>query len=164
MSNVNQNLVNQILAPLAMTAITDALNTVESSLPDATLTDEQRRTFNAISVDNKIFAEEVLDEMTTNTSVTIPPFFNKDLLATDLQLFEQVESIKSRMLNIVQRLDDLLRVAGHESYGMSTAVYGMFEMMARSGVPGAQASYDRLKVRFAGQGGSRPATEPEMEI
>jgi len=164
MSNVNQNLVNEILAPLAMTAITDALTAVESALPDATLTEEQRRTFNAISVDNKVFAEEVLDEMTINTTVTIPPVFDRSLLATDLELFEQVESIKSRMLNIVQRLDDLLRVAGHESYGMATAVYGMFEVMARTGVPGAQASYDRLKVRFQNQGGARPVSEPEMEI
>ncbi len=163
MSNVNQNLVNETLPPLAMTAITEALATVESSLPDATLTDEQRQSYNAISVDNKIFAEEVLDEMTTNTTVSIPAFYNKDFLATDLELFEQVESIKSRMLNIVQRLEDLQRVAGHESYGMGTAVYGMFEMMARSGVPGAQTSYDRLKARFAGQGG-RPSTAPEMEI
>jgi hypothetical protein len=163
MSNVNQNLVDQTLDPLAVTAITDALDIVESSLPDTTLTDEERQNYNAISVDNKIFAEEVLDEMTTNTTVTIPAFYNKDHLANDLALFEQVESIKSRMLNLVQRLDDLQRVAGHESYGMGTAVYGMFEMMARSGMPGAQASYDRLKARYAGQGG-RPDSEPEMNI
>ncbi len=164
MSNVNQNLVNLVIAPAAITEIMGAITTIEAALPDATLTEEQRRTYNAISVDNKIFAEEVLDEMTNNTNVIIPAFYNKDFLESDLELFEQVESIKSRMLNVVQRLDDLQRVAGHESYGMGTAVYGMFEMMARSGMPGAQASYDRLKARFAGQGGGKPVIEPEMEI
>ena len=33
----------------------------------------------------------------------------------------------------------------------------MIEVMARTGVPGAQASYDRLKVRYAGQGGRNSA-------
>ena len=40
--------------------------------------------------------------------------------------------------------------------------YGMWEAIARTGVPGAQASYDRLKVRFAALG--RPAGTGETEI
>lgn len=153
--------MNQALDPGVIAAIMESLTTVESALPDSTLTDEQRKTYNAISVDNKIFAQQVLDEMTTNTTVTIPAFYNPVFLENDLTLHTQVQSIKSRMLNIVQRLDDLLRLTGHEGYGMGIAVYGMFEVMARSGVPGAQASFDRLKERFAGQGGDgRPEGEP----
>ncbi len=161
MSNTNQNLLNQTLAALAVTEIMDALTTVASALPDATLTDEQRRSLNAISVDNKVFAEEMLDEMNTNPNAAVNATYNLAFLANDLQLFEQVESIISRMMDIIQRLDDVKRLAGHEAYGMATAAYGMLEVMARTGVPGAQASYDRLKVRFAGQGGRTPA--PPLE-
>ncbi|MBK5213119.1 MAG: hypothetical protein JJE55_05605 [Flavobacteriaceae bacterium] len=161
MSNVNQNLLNQALSPETITSIMESLTAVESNLPDSTLTDEQRRTYNAISVDNKVFAEHVLDEMNINTTVTIPAFYNKEFLDNDLTLNTQAQSIRSRMLNIVQRLDDIIRLTGHEGYGMSTSVYGMFEMMARSGVPGAQASYDRLKERYQSQGGGSREPEPE---
>ena len=108
---------------------------------------------NAISVNNKVFAEEVLDEMTTNPNAAINTAYNKDSLANDLAFFEQIETVTSRMLNIVQKLDDLKRVAGHEAYGMATGAYALYEALAKSGTPGAQNSYDRLKVRFAGQGG-----------
>lgn len=57
MSNVNQNLMNQALDPSTVASIMESLTTVEAALPDATLTDEQRKTYNAISVDNKIFAQ-----------------------------------------------------------------------------------------------------------
>ena len=157
MSNTNQNLLNQTLAALSVTEIMEALNTAAAAFPDATLTDEQRRTLNAISVDNKIFAEEVLDEMNTNPNAAVNATYNLEFLTNDLQLFDQVESIKSRMRDMMQRLDDVTRLAGHEGYGMATGAYGMLEVLARTGVPGAQASYDRLKARFAGQGGRNPA-------
>jgi hypothetical protein len=160
MSNTNQNLLNQTLEALTVTEIMEALNTAAAALPDATLTDEQRRNLNAISVDNKVFAEEVLDEMNTNPNAAVNATYNLEFLANDLQLFEQVESIISRLMDMVQRLEDVKRLAGHEAYGMATGAYGMLEVMARTGVPGAQASFDRLKPRFAKSGG-RPADGEE---
>ncbi|MDN3722747.1 hypothetical protein QRD02_00005 [Aequorivita sp. SDUM287046] len=97
MSNTNQNLLNQVLAELAITEIMEALTTVESALPTATLTDEQRRELNSINVDNKVFAEEVLDEMNTNPMAAVNGTYNKEFLANDLSLFEQTESILSRL-------------------------------------------------------------------
>ena len=161
MSNTNQNLLNQVIAALTVTEISESLATVESALPDATLTDEQRRSLNAISVDNKVFAEEMLDEMNTNPNAAVNATYNLEFLDNDLQLFRQVETIISRLMDILQRLDDLKRLAGHEAYGMATAAYGMLEVMARTGVPGAQASYDRLKPRFAKSGGGKPVDGEE---
>ena len=162
MSNTNQNLLNQTLAALSVTEIMEALNTAAAAFPDATLTDEQRKSLNAISVDNKVFAEEMLDEMTINPNAAVNATYNLEFLANDLQLFDQVESIMARLMDMLQRLDDVKRLAGHEAFGMATGAYGMLDVMARTGVPGAQASYDRLKVRFAGQG--RPAGTGETEL
>ena len=153
MSNTNQNLLDQVLDGAIMTQIMDSLAVIEGALPDSTLTPEQRSSLNAISVNNKVFAEEVLDEMTTNPHAAVTAAYNKDSLANDLAFFEQVETITSRTLDIVQRLNDLKRVAGHEAYGMATGAYAIYETLAKTGAPGAQNSYDRLKVRFAGQGG-----------
>ena len=162
MSNTNQNLLNQTLAALSVTEIMEALNTAAAAFPDATLTDEQRKSLNAISVDNKVFAEEMLDEMNTNPNAAVNATYNLEFLANDLQLFDQVESIMARLMDMLQRLDDVKRLAGHEAFGMATGAYGMLDVMARTGVPGAQASYDRLKVRFAGQG--RPSGTGETEL
>lgn len=163
MSNTNQNLLNQTLAALTLTEISEALTVVESALPNGTLNDEQRRALNSINIANKVFAEEVLDEMNTNPIPAVNTTYSKEYLANDINLFEQMESIISRIKNITQKLEDIRRIAGHEAYGIATAAYYMLEGMARSGVPGAQASYDRLKVRYASNGGNQNA-EPEMEI
>lgn len=162
MSNTNQNLLNQVMAALALTEITESLDNVESALPNATLTDEQRSSLNAISVDNKVFVEELLDEMTNNPNAAVNATYSMEFLGNDLQLFEQTESIISRVMDILQRLEDIKRLAGHEAYGMATGAYGLLEVMARTGVPGAQSSYDRLKPRFSKSG--KPDAEPEMEI
>src|SRR5690554_2653402 len=158
MSNTNQNLLNQVMAALALTEITESLDNVESALPNATLTDEQRSSLNAISVDNKVFVEELLDEMTNNPNAAVNATYSMEFLGNDLQLFEQTESIISRVMDILQRLEDIKRLAGHEAYGMATGAYGLLEVMARTGVPGAQSSYDRLKPRFSKSG--KPDAEP----
>ena len=162
MSNTNQNLLNQVIDANVMATIMESLATVQAALPDSTLTPEQRSSLNAISVDNKVFAEEVLNEMDTNPLAAVNATYNRDYLANDLQLFGQRETIETRLMDLLQRVRDLKRMAGHESYGMATGAYGMIEVMARTGVPGAQASYDRLKVRYAGQGGRNP-TPPLQE-
>ena len=148
MSNVSQNLIDQALAPAAQTAITDAMTVVEANLPSIALTDEQRTSYNAISVDNKVFAEEVLDEIRSNPTVIIPAFFNPAFLENDLQIFEQLESVETRMRNLLMRITDLKRMAGHEAYGMATAVYTLYEIGNRTGQPGAKQSYERLSARF----------------
>ena len=160
MSNTNQNLLNQVIDANVMTKILESLATVQAALPDSTLTPEQRSSLNAISVNNKVFAEEVLNEMDTNPIAAVNATYNRDYLANDLQLFGQGETIETRLMDLLQRVRDLKRMAGHETYGMATGAYGMIEVLARTGVPGAQNSYNRLKVRFEGQGG-RPSDDGE---
>ena len=163
MSNTNQNLLNLVLDPEDLTAIMNSLDDAARLLPESPLTSEQRISLNAISVDNKIFAAEVLDEMNTNPIDAINATYSKDNLANDIQLFEQAETILTRLMNLVKRLEDVKRMAGHEAYGVSTAVYGMYNLIANTAAnSSAQNSYDRLKVRFQGQG--RPEDTGPAEL
>jgi glycerol-3-phosphate cytidylyltransferase-like family protein len=139
----------------------DALNTVEANLPPIVITDEERSSFNAISVDNKIFVDEVINELQNNPNLNLDGFFNPAFIVNDRDLFEQAETIESRMENVLNLVRDIKRMVGHESYGSGTGTYGMIAVMARNGMLGAQESYERLKARFAGQGGNgRPEGEP----
>lgn len=163
MSNSQRNLINEVIAPATMTTIMDAINTVESSLPHIVITDEERSSYNAISVDNKIFVDEVINELQNNPNLNLSGFFNPAFIVNDRDLFEQAETIESRLENVLNLVRDIKRMVGHEGYGSGTGTYGMIGVMARNGMLGAQQSYERLKARFEGQG-KRPAAEPEMEI
>src|SRR5690606_12244170 len=145
MSNSQRNLINEVITPEAMSTIMDALNTVEANLPPIVITDEERSSFNAISVDNKIFVDEVINELQNNPNLNLDGFFNPAFIVNDRDLFEQAETIESRMENVLNLVRDIKRMVGH----------------ARNGMLGAQESYERLKARFAGQGGNgRPEGEP----
>jgi len=55
------------------------------------------------------------------------------------------------------RVEHTRRLAGHEAYVGSLAVYKIIEALAAMGIPQAVAAYNLLKERFANQGGTKPA-------
>lgn len=161
MSNVSQNLMNTTITDVNLESIMTGLATAEGLLPPGgTLTEEQRASYGAINVDNKNFAEDVLREMTTNPSTTIPAFFDPAFISNDLKFYDQLESIASKLGQMQRKVADLKRMAGHEAYGFATAVYATYQVGARAGMPGSQESLERLQPRFEGQGGGRPLSPP----
>ena len=48
--------------------------------------------------------------------------------------------------------DSTVMTAGSEAYGNSLTIYTNIKFLAKNKQPGAQAAFDDLKVRFAGQG------------
>ena len=157
MSNSQRNLINEVLSEEAMTTIMEAITAVSRSLPPIVITDEERSSYNAISIDNKIFVDEVINELRINPDLNLGAYMDPQIIENDRDLFEQVETIESRMENVLNLVRDIKRMVGHESYGTSIEIYGMLGVMKKSGRLGAKQSYDRLKVRFEGQGGRAPA-------
>ena len=89
MSNLSENKINVTLAVADVTAITDAVNTILSKVPgNTTLTDEQRLSYNAINVANKVFADDCLTEAQVNGEGILPGFINLIHLKNDLTVFE----------------------------------------------------------------------------
>ena len=85
MSNLSENKINVTLAVADVTAINDAVNTILSKVPaNTTLTDEQRLSYNAINVANKVFADDCLTEAQGNGSGILPGFINLIHLQNDL--------------------------------------------------------------------------------
>ena len=59
MSNLSENRINVVITPADITAINTSVNTILSKIPaNTTLTDEQRLSYNAINVANKVFADD----------------------------------------------------------------------------------------------------------
>jgi len=79
----------------------------------------------------------------------------------DTTLHGQLDVIEdTQIAPLVQRVKDTKRLVAHERYTAAVAIYKMIETGAAIGLPGFQAAYDILKVRFAGQGGAQPQPIP----
>lgn len=159
MGNLTQNRLNLILTAAVMTGINTNVAAVASQLPAVTLTDDERSSYKAIDVNNKIFVEDTLTEMAVSGAGIIPPFLNSAIIQTDLTFYEQLDAIESNITNLLRKVSDLKRICGSESYDYSLAVYRIYEAANFAGISGAKESYDKLKVRFEqnNSSSSRPA-------
>lgn len=157
MSNLTDNNLNEVLDGATFSNITESINTLEAALPAGSLDDNQREVYSAINVNNKVFAEDVLAEMQGSGVAILPPYLNAMFLANDIQIFEQLDVIESRLENATQKVRDLKRIAGHEAYTMALSVFKNFDSANQAGISGAKQSYEKLKSRFEGQGGRTPA-------
>ena len=110
---------------------------------------------------NKVFVEECLQEAQVNGTILplpVQPLVKE--MNKDLTLFNQLDQAESIFNGWMIRIKDTKRLTAHEAYKVALTVYTIYEALAKAGVPGAQASYDRLKQRFAGQGGRPPQQNP----
>jgi hypothetical protein len=162
MGNISENKLNTTISAADLTIINTSITTIASKLPAGTLTDEQRANLKAINVDNKIFVEDVINQIGLNGAGILPAFINQAFIQNDYTLYEQLDVIDSALSNLSRRVSDLKRICGDESYTGSLAVYRIFDGANAAGVPNAKEAYEKLKVRFDAQNGGgtgRPAAE-----
>ena len=89
MSNLSENRINVVITPADITAINTSVNTILSKIPaNTTLTDEQRLSYNAINVANKVFAEDCLIEAQLNGAGILPGFVSLPNMQNDLTVFD----------------------------------------------------------------------------
>ncbi|WP_026725209.1 hypothetical protein [Flavobacterium sasangense] len=153
MSNLSENRINVVITPADITAINTSVNTILSKIPaNTTLTDEQRLSYNAINVANKVFAEDCLIEAQLNGAGILPGFVSLPNMQNDLTVFDQLDQMESALNNALQRIADAKRIAGHEAYGQANVIYNAFRTANDSGIANAKASVDKLKPRYEAQG------------
>ena len=153
MSNLTENRLNVVLTAADVTAINTSIATILSKVPaNTTLTDEQRLSYNAINVANKVFSDDCLVEAQANGAGILPGYINLANLQNDLTVFNQLDTISSALTNVLQRIEDAKRIAGHEAYVQSTNIYTNFKQAHENGVANATTAFNKLKVRFDAQG------------
>jgi len=160
MSNLTENKLNTVMAAADITAINTSIAAIASKLPAGSLTDDQRSSLKAIDVANKAFVEDVITEINVSGAGIIPAFINPTFIQTDLTLFTQLDGVEASLLSLLQKISDLKRISGDESYSMALSAYKIFDAANQSGISGAKQAYDKLKVRFdaQGSGAGRPAS------
>ena len=159
MSNLNPNKLNLTYLAADMALMKSNANATIAKIPaGATLTEEERASGGDINVDNKIFVDDALNELKSNGAVIMPAWLSIPNLANDVAFYDQSEELISLYQSIVLRLKDAQRIAGREALINARKAYEQYKSAADGGVPGAQSSYDKLKVRFEKAGVTAPQT------
>jgi hypothetical protein len=161
MSNLNPNRLNLTYSAADLALIRANANSTISKIPaNAVLTEEERAKGGDIDVDNKIFVDDAVNELLTNGAAIMPVWFSIPNVVNDKTFFDQSEELISLHESIILRLRDAQRIAGREALVGSRKGYEQYGSAADAGVPGAQASYDKLKVRFEKSVGAKPKQNP----
>lgn len=153
MSNITNNRVSAQLDPQALDAVRANINAIRQQMPFLVgLTVEERVTMPKINEANKIFVEDCVNVMQNNGEF-LPAYLDVAEVQRDLTLFSQLDAISVQLEKLLEQINDTKMLAGSEAFGTSLAAYRLFAAAAKAGLPGADSAYDRLKARFAQQGG-----------
>jgi hypothetical protein len=158
MANPQSNRTDITIIPADMTTITTGFGTINTTLSNyiQALTEGERESLFGMKEENLVFAGDAIEQ-----GVILQPTFPAmivDILTrtqTDYNLANQMDQlIKQYIEPLLKLCQDTRRLSSHEAYTGALALYKMIEAGAALGLPGYQAAYDILKVRFAGQGGN----------
>ncbi|MFA6056825.1 MAG: hypothetical protein WC756_01410 [Taibaiella sp.] len=162
MANIMKNRINTVLSQNAINLIGESLKTVIEQLPEKgaiTLEEGDRHSLESLDVDNKAFVEDAIAEVTSRGKGIIPEFITPQMMTSDLVIYSQLDRIENDVMDVLQRIRDMKRIAASEAKGVANVVYGVFGTAADAGLPGAQAAYDKMKPRFKDNGAGAPKKE-----
>lgn len=160
MPNLLNNRVNTTATPAQLTAVKAAFQTILSNLPFLVgLTADERKSLNAINVNNKAFAEDALQAAVNNPTL-VPGYISVPAMQSDLTLFAQMDEISGLANQLCERIDDTKMLAGSEAYNTALSLYKSFGAAANAGVLGADSIVDKLKTRFTAKTTTNLATAP----
>ena len=154
MSNLTNNRLNVSMTAAQIAAVKGAIATINTNMPFLIgLMIEERITLPKIDVNNKAFTEDAINAA-VNNSAMLPSYINVANMQSDLQLYNQIEELRSITAQTLERLEDTQMLAGSESYVNALTIYKMFGAAAEAGVSGSDTVYLQLKERFSNSGSS----------
>ena len=163
MSNLTENRIDTILSEAGLSTIKTGIAAIAAELPAGTLDEQQRKSYRAIDVSNKVFCEDAVTEISISGAGIMPPFISAVSIQKDLTLFEQLDGVEASLQNVMQKIADLKRIAGHEAYNMAAAAYKIYSAANAAGIPGAKQAYEKLKPRFDAQGNAGRTTAEDLD-
>ncbi|MFA6151200.1 MAG: hypothetical protein WC716_07770 [Chitinophagaceae bacterium] len=160
--NENNNRVPGSLPDPLFLSLETILNNFEAALSPyiVGITAEERIMMPKINVDNKDFTLDAINQMRHPIMGQILPAFLKPSDAeSDMKMFGQLETLCSRLKNILSQVDNTRMVAGSEAYSTALVTKKLVEAAEASGIRGAEGIAKKLRERFKGQGSSTQSPE-----
>lgn len=149
MANLSADLVNIKLTASELITLQTGIANVKVGIThvERSLNKEERTSLSSLGGKRKVMAQEALQEANLKGAI-LPPAISTTRLENDLDLYVQLDQLESELKDLLIRVQDSKRVAGHEAFTMATAIYNFFRSLAEVGVSGAQQSADRLGRHF----------------
>jgi hypothetical protein len=164
MGNPTENRIDTVIATADVNSINTGITQINTAFdPYAVgLTEPERNNLFSLAEENEAFANDALAQgllLSSQLPAAIQQMITN--LQTDTILHGQLDVMENtQVLPLLKKVQDTKRLAAHERYLVSLAIYKIIEAFAKMGIPGFQASYDILKVRFENQGGNAPQQNP----
>ena len=154
---MNENRISLSFTDAEKTQISQAIQTLNTLLSPKliALPKEDKLRLAKISDDAIPFAEKVAQYTVSNPEFN-PRFMTAEEFAKDLSAFTLLREFSRLLSQISSNIDDTRTLAGSEADEYARAYYAAVGQAAKMGVPGAQAIYDDLSVRFETQRTKRP--------
>lgn len=147
--------INTTFSNAQLNNINDAITTILNNLPvKFNLTKQERQSLQNIADERYPFAKRGIEIHGPNNPTLVTGFAGTQAEATsDLTFFDQSETIKLKLLKVIEIVTDTQQVAGSEAYTWLRNLYETAQMAAKNQVPGADSVVDDLAPLFANQGG-----------
>ena len=164
MANATVNRIDSTISAADQTTIDGGFAQVNTGLdPYAkTLTPDERDSLFSAAEENLVFINEAIVQgniLKTQFGAEMQLVLSRT--DKDHTMGNQLNTIQiGALAQINQKVEDTRRLAYHEAYTGALALYKFIEAGAQIGLPGFQAAFDVLKVRFAAQGGGGAPVNP----
>ena len=144
-----ENKINFIIPEEVIAEVTRKLSEVTASLQPylIALTPEERRTIPKMSDKTLPFVEKTLEYCETAPQFA-PPYMDREALAGDLKVTQQLNPVFRTIKAMYDGLDDTVMEAGGEGYINALNYYNSVKQAAKMNVPGAKSIYEDLSKRF----------------
>ena len=146
---------SDIPAPVLATVQTH-LDAIKAALAPylLSLTPKERKTMLRMADKTVAFVTKTT-EYATNNAAFVPGFLDLAELQQDTAGMVALTPLRQQFEQLALDTDSTVMTAGGEAYANSLTIYTNIKFLAKNKQPGAQAAFDDLKVRFAGQGTSK---------
>ncbi|GAA3918371.1 hypothetical protein [Hymenobacter algoricola] len=146
-----------IPAPV-LAQVQESLNAIKTALAPylISLTPEERKTMLRMADKTVAFVQKTT-EYATNTPTLVPPFVALSELKADVAGLTALMPLHQQLEQLSLDVESTTMVAGSEAYASSLTIYTNIKYLAHNKQPGAQAAFEDLRQRFAGQGREKKA-------
>lgn len=92
-----------------------------------------------------------------------PSYYTASEFIEDFKEAHNLWTLRNFVMQLYQKLNDTLTLAGNQSYQKALKFYDTAKMTARQNVPGTRAVHEELTVRFPGRSRKAPPDENIQE-
>jgi hypothetical protein len=155
-----ENIVSIQVSSEQLQQVQSALLTIQEAFGGQliVLRPDERRELPKINERNLPFVEKVM-EYCVSTPQFAPPYLNIAELKIDLAAVKNLTSILRSFEQLYLMLSDTVMLSGSEAYVAALTYYHAVKQAAKVHVPGAEAVYNDLSVRFTTMRSKPKATE-----